>query len=110
MGNYRGRAVRRKHDEWYFYDQLPTTLKLRIAGATLPWSCSTILTRYRKIKKTKGRIAALSAMMDLIESSDEFQAKKRPWTPSKGGKLGEPTPCAIVGVGPLVTRFSNVNT
>lgn len=109
MGNYRGRAVRRVHDEWYFYDKLPTMIKLRIAGATLPWSCSTILTRYRKHKTKYGRIAALSYISDMIDGFDRYQASKRPWTPSKGGKIGDPTPCGMANVAPLVTRFSNIN-
>lgn len=106
MANYKGRRVARQHDEWYFYDQLPSIVKLRIAGATLPWSCASILDRYRKHKAKHGRAAALVHVLDLIENSDRYQAWERPWTGK--GKNAEPTPCCVSRVEPMITHFSMV--
>lgn len=103
----KGKKVRRVHDEWYFYDQLPTMIKLRLAASTQPWSCSHLLDRYRKRKAQTSRIEALSYMMDLLDSWDDAQATRACWEKNSfKTKNPVPTPCLVANVSPLITRFN----
>lgn len=110
VANYRaGKRVRRVHDEWWFYDQLPQVLRLRLAASTLPWSAASILDQYRKIKKENGRIAALSIMLDRFDRWDQIQTTRTPWIPAKKGQTPEPNPCVMANVPPLVTNYFNIS-
>jgi hypothetical protein len=95
--NYKGKMARRVHDEWWFYDQLPSIVRERLSVAVQPWSSSHVLDYYRKKKKLRGRIAALSEAIDYIDRGDRhFATKNKDW--------GGPTPCAVTNVEPLITR------
>lgn len=105
MPNYRGRAVRRKHDEWYYFDQLPRQLRHRLAAATLPWSANTVLTRFRKLRKAYGEDRAVRILIDQCDGWDRHQAYNTAWERGRVGEKAPPTPCREADVGPLVTRY-----
>lgn len=104
MPNYKGRAVRRKHDEWHYFDLLPRQLRQRIAGATLPWSANAVLVRYRKLRKAYGEDRAVRIMIDQCDSWDRLQAFRQPWIKPRPGQKAEPTPCRQADVQPLIAR------
>lgn len=65
-----GRRSRRKHDNWYYLDQLPSELRIALCHAAFTWDAKYFLDRWNS-----GRYS-IPALVRIIKEADADKAAK----------------------------------
>lgn len=101
MGNFKTRSVSRQHDDWFYFEQLPPTLRKALACSPFTWDSKWFLDRWKKSPK------GLEECLRLLKDVNDAHAKK-PVKIRVGNKWKtEKSPTSLHGVKPLISEFAS---